>query len=234
MLPTWMYSKGTDGLYVNLFAGSRVTINDVAGTNVELVQATDYPWNGKVTMTVNPAAPRQFTIRLRAPSRDASSLYTSRPAADGISAISVNGSRVTPSIVNGYAVIARTWKAGDRIDVELPMVVQRVHASEKIAATAGKVTLRYGPLVYNLEQVDQDISGALSPSAGLTPEFRKDVLGGVMVIRSTFTNGGPLTAIPNFARYNRTPPAPPQAPVPQGAPRPAPPPPTSIVWIREA
>ena len=133
MLPTWMYSKGSDGLYVNLFAGSRVTIDGVAGTNVEIVQTTDYPWNGKVTMTVNPSAAKQFTIRVRAPQRDVSSLYTSRPAADGITSISVNGSRVTPSIVNGYAVIARTWKAGDRIDIDLPMVVQRVHASEKIA-----------------------------------------------------------------------------------------------------
>ena len=234
MLPTWMYSKGSDGLYVNLFAGSRVTIDGVAGTSVEIVQTTDYPWNGKVTMTVNPSATKQFTIRVRAPQRDVSSLYTSRPAADGITSISVNGSRVTPSIVNGYAAIARTWKAGDRIDMELPMVVQRVHASKKIAATAGKVALRYGPLVYNVEQVDQDISGALSPSTRLSPEWRKDLLSGVTVIKGAFADGTALTAIPNFTRYNRTPPSPPQPPLPAGAPRPAPPPPTSIVWIREA
>ncbi len=75
--------------------------------------------------------------------------------------------------MNGYAAIARTWKAGDRIELELPMAVQRVHASEKIAATAGKVALRYGPLVYNIEQVDQDISGALAsigaPDDGMAP-----------------------------------------------------------------
>jgi DUF1680 family protein len=234
MLPTWMYSKGSDGLYVNLFAGSRVTIEDVAGTNVEIVQTTDYPWTGKVTMTVNPSAPKPFTMRLRAPARDVSTLYTSTPAADGISSIAVNGSRVTPSIVNGYAVIARTWKAGDRIDLELPMPVQRVRGSEKIAATAGRVALRCGPLVYNIEQVDQDIRGALGPAARLTTEWRKDLLGGVTVIKGAFADGTSLTAIPNFARYNRTPPSPPAPPLPEGAPRPAPPPPTSIVWIREA
>jgi DUF1680 family protein len=234
MLPTWMYSKGSDGLYVNLFAGSRVTIEDVADTNVEIVQTTDYPWTGRVTMTVNPSAPKPFTMRLRAPTRDVSTLYTSTPAADGISSIAVNGSRVTPSIVNGYAVIARTWKAGDRIDLELPMPVQRVRGSEKIAATAGRVALRCGPLVYNIEQVDQDIRGALGPAARLTTEWRKDLLGGVTVIKGTFADGTSLTAIPNFARYNRTPPSPPAPPLPEGAPRPAPPPPTSIVWIREA
>jgi len=57
MLPTWMYSKGADGVYVNLFAGSAVKVGNVAGTDVEMVQATDYPWNGEVSITVNPASP---------------------------------------------------------------------------------------------------------------------------------------------------------------------------------
>ena len=234
MLPTWMYSKGADGLYVNLFAGSRVRIDGIAGTDVEMIQTTDYPWNGKVSIAVNPKTPAQFVIRLRAPNRDVSTLYTSAPAANGIMSVVVNGSRVTPSIVNGYVVIARIWKAGDRIELELPMQVQRLHASEKITATTGKVALRYGPLVYNLEQIDQDISGALSPSTRLATEWRKDFLGGVTVIKGTFANGTPLLAVPNFVRYNRTPPSAPQPPLPAGAPRPAPPPPTSIVWMREA
>jgi DUF1680 family protein len=234
MLPTWMYSKGADGLYVNLFAGSRVTVDGIAGTDVEMIQTTDYPWNGKVSITVNPKTPAQFVMRLRAPNRDVSTLYTSAPAANGVTTIAVNGSRVAPSIVNGYVVIGRTWKSGDRIELELPMQVQRLHASEKIAATSAKVALRYGPLVYNIEQVDQDISGVLSQSARLATEWRKDFLGGVTVIKGTFANGSPLLAIPNFVRYNRTPPSPPQPPLPAGAPRPAPPPPTSIVWMREA
>jgi len=253
MLPTWMYSKGADGLYVNLFVGSRVAIEDVAGTDVEMVQATDYPWRGKVSITVNPKAQKRFAIRIRVPSRDVSALYTSTPSADGLASIAVNGAAVTPAMAGGYASITRTWKAGDTIDVTLPMVVQRVHASEKIAATVGKVALRYGPLVYNIEQVDQDIAGVLEPSAPLTTEWRADLLGGVTVIKGAFADGTPLLAIPNYARYNRNPPAPPRPdPVPiagtpataggqatagspqaAGAPRPAPRPPTSIVWIRE-
>jgi DUF1680 family protein len=248
MMPTWMYSKGADGIYVNLFVGSTVKIENVAGTDVEMVQATDYPWKGKVAIIVNPAVQKTFAIKIRVPNRDVSSLYTSTPNANGIGAISVNGSIVKPAIANGYAAIARTWKAGDRIEFELPMPVQRVRASEKIAADQGKVALRYGPLTYNIEQVDQDIEGVLNPSARLTPEWRGDLLGGVTVIKGTFAGGAPLTAIPNFARYNRNPPAPEYVPPPPPAPRPAPgttaaappqprpasPPATSIVWIREA
>jgi uncharacterized protein len=244
MLPTWMYSKGADGIYVNLFAGSRVTIENVAGTDVEMIQVTDYPWSGNVTLTVNPKSAKSFAIRVRVPDRSVSSLYANTPDANGISSLAVNGSPVKPVVTKGYATVTRVWKAGDTIALALPMRPQRIHPSDKIAATSNKVALRYGPLVYNIEQVDQDIAGVLDPSAPLAAEWRKDLLGGVTVITSRFASGAPLVAVPNFARYNRNPPDPPRPappPVPAGtaaapgaqAPRPVPPPATSIVWIRE-
>jgi uncharacterized protein len=242
MLPTWMYSKGADGVYVNLFAGSTVTVPDVAGTDVELVQKTDYPWKGTVSIVVNPAASKRFAIRIRVPNRDVSRLYTSRPAANGLTSLAVNGTPVTPEIANGYATIVRTWKKGDRIELELPLTPQRVYASDKIDADRGLVALRYGPLVYNVERVDQDITGALPATTPLNAEWRPGLLKGVTVIAASFADGTPLVAIPNYARYNRNPPAPPYVPplppstttVGQPATRPAPPPPQSIVWIREA
>jgi DUF1680 family protein len=241
MLPTWMYSKGTDGIYVNLFAGSTVTVPGVVGTDVVLEQKTEYPWKGAVSIVVTPAEAKRFAMRIRMPNRDVSSLYTSKPAANGIVSITVNGSRVTPDIANGYVTIVRTWKAGDRIALDLPMAVQRVYASDKIEADKGRVALRYGPLLYNIERVDQDITGAVSPTAKLSTEWQPDLLNGVLVIKGSFADGKPLLAIPNYARYNRNPPAPPYTPPPpappagQGAaPRPAPEPPESIIWIREA
>ncbi len=244
MLPTWAYSKSADVVYVNLFAGSRVDVGSVAGTDVELVQATDYPWDGRVTITVNPRAPRRFAVRVRSPRRDVSSLYRAVPDGDGITRLTVNGVAVTARPVNGYVEIAREWKAGDTIALSLPMPVQRVYGSDRIVSgddrpspVAGRVALRVGPLVYNIEQLDQDLTGVLPPSAPLRAEWRKDLLGGVNVITGRFADGSPLAAIPNFARFNRYPPAPPRpAPPPPGtppAPRPAPPPPVSIVWIRE-
>ena len=240
MLPTWMYSKGTDGIYVNLFAGSTVHVSDVAGTDVQLTQKTDYPWKGTVSIGVTPATAKRFAIRIRVPDRDVSSLYTSTPAANGIRSLAVNGTKVTPEISNGYATIVRTWKAGDRIELELPMTPQRVHASDKIEANKGRVALRYGPLLYNIERADQDIAGALPASAPLKTEWRPGLLNGVTVITTAFADGTPVTAIPNYARYNRNPPAPPYVPPPPqtpgqpAAPRPAPPPAESIIWMREA
>jgi len=239
MLPTWMYSKGADGIYVNLFAGCRVQLGAVAGTRVEMVQETNYPWDGGVKLTVNPAAPTSFAVRIRAPRRDVSSIYRAVPNGDGITRIVVNGVPIKPAEANGYVVITRSWKAGDTIEFTLPMPVQRVYGSDKIVSgdarpspVKDKVALRIGPLLYNIEKVDQDLNGVLPPSASLASEWRADLLGGVNVIKGTFVGGTPMTAIPNAMRCNRTPPAA-QPATGAGMPGQELPPPESIVWIRE-
>ncbi|MBN1421953.1 MAG: glycoside hydrolase family 127 protein [Planctomycetes bacterium] len=202
-LPTWMYSRGGADLYVNLFVASDVTVDDVGGTKVRLVQTTDYPWSGKVSIAVDPSAASRFRIRIRAPKRSVSGLYAAAPSSDGIASIAVNGKPAKPALENGYAVIDRTWRAGDRIDLVLPLEVQRVKASEKVAATKGRAALRRGPLIYNIESVDQDVESVLAPDAPLSAKWRGDLLGGVMVIEGTFAGGSSMTAVPNYARLNR-------------------------------
>ncbi|MBS1604328.1 MAG: glycoside hydrolase family 127 protein [Bacteroidetes bacterium] len=205
MMPTWSYVRGDDGLYVNLYIGSTMKIEKVAGTDVEMVQRTDYPWSGKIDMTVNPAKPAAFTMHVRIPDRTTSELYRPVPEVSGLLSLSVNGQAVRPVIEHGYAVIRRTWKKGDRISLELPMKVQEVTADGKVAADKGKVALRYGPLLYNVESADnQDINKTIG-KAPLTAGFDKDLLHGVMVIRGSWADGSPLVAVPNYARMNRVP-----------------------------
>jgi DUF1680 family protein len=205
MLPTWTYVKSADSIYVNLFIGSTVTVENVAGTNVEMIQKTDYPWSGDVSITVNPKQTKTFSIKIRVPNRSVSELYAGMPQSDGITSISVNGSALTPPVVKGYAVIKRRWKAGDKIDLKLPMKVQRIKGIDKIETTKGQVALRYGPLIYSAERVDQNIDNILSPESELTTEWKGDLLGGVMIIKGTWADGSALIAIPNYARCNRDP-----------------------------
>jgi len=203
LLPTWMYAKSADSICVNLFVGSTVTVEKVAGTDVQLIQETDYPWSGRVSITVNPVLEKRFSLKIRVPNRDTSGLYTSTPSANGITSLAVNGSPITPALDKGYAVIARNWKAGDKIDFVLPLAVQRVKASPLVAADAGRVALRYGPLIYNIESVDQDVNLVLSPNSALSTEWNPELLGGVRVIKGAFTSGAPMIAIPNYVRNNR-------------------------------
>ncbi len=202
MLPSWTCSKTADALFVNLYSGITAKA-DIGGTAVTLTQTTDYPWSGKVELGVSPAQPKRFTLKLRVPRRNVSLLYTASPACEGLTAISVNGSPVKPSIENGYAGLTRTWKAGDKVEVMFPMKVQRLRAAPQVAALRGRVALRYGALLYNIETVDQNLDLALGPGSPLRAEWNPDLLGGVMVIKGTFSNGQPLTAIPNYARLNR-------------------------------
>jgi hypothetical protein len=236
-MPTWMYSKAPDGLYVNLFVGSTVKLDNINGVDVEMVQETNYPWDGKVKITLKPTAPKRFSVRVRVPNRDISVLYASTPKANGLKSLAVNGSAVRPKMEQGYAVIDRTWKAGDKIELEVPMTVQRIRAVDRIEADRGKVALRYGPLVYNIEKKDvEDVAKVLPPNAPLTTEWRGDLLGGVVVIKGNFADGTPMVAVPNYARMNREPAPPPQPAAPvaaAGGQRPPRPPIVSVVWINE-
>lgn len=205
MIPTWTYVKSNNGIYVNLFIGSTIKVEDVAGTNVEMVQKTDYPWNGKVMITVNPEQTSDFTVYVRIPNRSTSLLYTLDPQVKGLKSLSVNGEPVKILEDRGYTALTRTWKAGDRIEFEMPMEIQKITADERIEADRGKVALRYGPLIYSVETADQpDINGSLGVES-LSMEWRENLLDGVMIIKGSWANGEPLLSIPYFVRNNRIP-----------------------------
>jgi hypothetical protein len=109
------------------------------------------------------------------------------------------------------------------------MAAQRVKAIDPIEATLGKVALRYGPLVYNVERIDQELSKVLEPDSALSTAWRGDLLGGVVVIEGTWEDGSRLLAIPNYARNNRDPAASSESDRRGGGPRSA----GSIVWVRD-
>ncbi|MFN2379209.1 MAG: glycoside hydrolase family 127 protein [Bacteroidales bacterium] len=203
MVPTWTYVKGDEGLYVNLFIGSTINVEDVMGSDIEMVQETEYPWDGKVSITVNPAEDKEFTLFIREPNRNTSEIYNSVPEVSGLSEITVNGETFTTTTVNGYAEIHRNWKAGDVVSFEIPMEVQKVTAIDEVEATRDQVALRYGPIVYNVETVDQpDITQPVG-SATITSKWNPDLLNGVITLHGEWADGTPLTAIPYFTRQNR-------------------------------
>ena len=107
MFPTWVYAKAPDGVYVNMYVGSTIKLENVGGVDVEMVQATNYPWKGDVAITVNPKTAKAFSVRVRVPDRSESKLYPTAPDANGIVSLKVNGSAIKPVVEKGYAVITR-------------------------------------------------------------------------------------------------------------------------------
>jgi hypothetical protein len=187
-----------------------------------MVQKTDYPWKGDVSITVNPKMAKKFTVYVRVPDRKTSELYTSVPAVNTLKLLAVNGKAVPMKAVKGYIAITRDWKKGDKIDLVIPMEIQQITADENIEADRGRVALRYGPMIYNVEKADgQDINKSIG-TGPLMLEWRPDMFKGTMTIKGSWADGTPLVAIPNYLRSNRL-----------GTPTPADRTPASVVWIKK-
>ncbi|NLT04291.1 MAG: hypothetical protein GXY09_10555 [Bacteroidales bacterium] len=228
MVPTWTYVTGDDGIYVNMYIGSTINVERVVGTDIEMVQETDYPWKGAVTITVNPKQAKRFTVYVRVPDRKTSVLYTSEPALNNLKSLSVNGQAVPMKVDNGYIAITRDWKKGDKINLEIPMVIQQVTADDRLVDNRGRVAFRYGPMIYNVEKADnKDLNLAIGKNP-FTLEWRPDLFGGIMTIKGTWADGSPLLAIPNYLRMNRA-----EAPQEGQQGRQGDRTPGSIIWIKK-
>jgi hypothetical protein len=114
-------------------------------------------------------------------------------------------------------LIKRTWKAGDVVDLSMPMPVRRVVAHDAVEADRGRVAVERGPLVYCAEWTDNDgrVANIVLPDgATLAAETRPDLLGGVVVIKGEgeavvekagkiVSEKKPVTLIPYYAWANR-------------------------------
>jgi hypothetical protein len=107
----------------------------------------------------------------------------------------------------GYASVKRKWRNGDVVEIEMPMPVVLMEANPLVRYDAGKVAIQRGPIVYGLEGLDNGGSTdvALPEEPRLRPEYRRDLLGGVTVIKGVSSTNKPFMAIPFFALANREP-----------------------------
>ncbi|HZV07765.1 MAG TPA: beta-L-arabinofuranosidase domain-containing protein [Gemmataceae bacterium] len=208
-----VYAHRGNDIWTVLYMSNTATIPLKDG-KVKLTQETNYPWDGKIKIKVEPEKPFNFTLHLRIPGWCRS-----------VRSIKVNGSDFfDPSVgirVQGpqYVMKGREWKAGDVIDLELDMPVERVYADPHVKADVGRVALQRGPIIYCLEGVDNDGSVrnlCLPKEAKLSAKFDKDLLGGVAVIRGEAlavsrkddqlaTKPIAFQAVPYFAWDNRSP-----------------------------
>lgn len=201
-----------DTLYVNHFVAGSGTIANVAGTSLRIEQETNYPWDGDVTLILTPDKPAQLTVKVRIPNRGESRLYSPTPPSGEVN-LQVNGRSQSATVTDGYVSLSRTWQAGDRIELRLPMPIQRIYADERVKSNRGRVALQRGPVVYNVESVDHggDVRALYLPKdSELHAVWKPDLLGGVMVLKAKASRNTPegaspvnLVAVPNYARLNR-------------------------------
>lgn len=223
-LPGYAYATGGNSLFVNLYMGGTASVH-MADRIVQLRQRSRYPWAGDVSMTIGLSAPDSFSVKLRIPGWAMghpvpSSLYTYDDSIRPAITIAVNGVAQRAVLEQGFAVINRQWQPGDRIDLSLPMPVQRVRAHENIIDDRGKVAFERGPIVFCLEGPDQPdpwlLDSVIPDTAVIQSSFNRNLLGGVQVLTGTAfssrrtANGGReigparhFTAIPYYAWAHR-------------------------------
>lgn len=186
-VPNYIYATRGNDIFVNLFIQGTADI-DADGNRVELLQQTAYPWDGKVTITVNPRRSSQWKVMVRIPSWTgsrpvATDLYSFTDQGQKV-LISVNGKTIEPNVVDGYAVIDRRWRRGDRIEIVMPMEVRRIIANDNVEDDRGKCALQRGPIVYCLEGQDQPDSAVfnkvVTATAPVSAHYVVDKLNGIV------------------------------------------------------
>ena len=220
-MPGYQYSASEEGAWVHLYAQGRARIAFPGGGELALTQETRYPWDGDVALRIDEAPAGPLSLFLRIPSWCPEAV------------IKVNGQRAEGKVRPGsYREIRREWRAGDRLELSLPMPVRLVECHPRVSSNRGRVAVMRGPLVYCIEGTDHpgidvgDIS--LPAGARWTAEFRPDLLGGVTVLKTegrARESGGwgpdlyrerrpggegegspvPIVAIPYYAWANREP-----------------------------
>jgi uncharacterized protein len=160
-LGNYVYAKSSNGIWVNLFVGSNTVVPLQKG-RVEIKMATNYPWDGKVQISVNPLKPAKFTVHIRIPgwvkrTQLAGGLYRMDNDGSSNTVYTVNG-KPQPAVEdgNGYAVIDRSWKKGDVVSFEYAMPVERISSRGELMQNKDRVALQRGPLVYCIEGADNN------------------------------------------------------------------------------
>ena len=142
-LGRYLYSENSEGVAVHLYVAGEVTAHG-GDTVVTIKQETRYPWDGDVAITVELGSTAEFDLRLRIPGwcNDAK--------------LEINGSPVEHQTERGYALLHRVWQAGDTVALRMAMPVERIYSDRRVRSSTGKVALGRGPIIYCLEEVDNN------------------------------------------------------------------------------
>jgi DUF1680 family protein len=220
-LPKYVYAQKSDTLYINLFMDNQAefTIN---GSKISLIQTTDYPWNGNISIEVKGKEAGPFTLKIRMPGWTRNQpvpgdLYSYKNHFERAPKVLMNGEIMDHSLQKGYITITREWKKRDKISLNFPMPVRQVVAHQKVRADSGKVALERGPIVYCAETADNEgrVFGFRIPE---NPEFSSQYLEGELSGIQTISSMLPVqsgeqkgpykasfTAIPYYSWSNRGP-----------------------------
>ncbi|HET7013527.1 MAG TPA: beta-L-arabinofuranosidase domain-containing protein [Streptosporangiaceae bacterium] len=141
----YLATTSNNALYVHLLTGSQLT-GEVAGGQLTVDVATDYPWSGSAELTVRGCPDSECGLAVRV------------PGWSRLVSVQLNGEPVTVDAhvdADGYLVVRRQWRPGDVLACTLDLKPRLTFPNRRIDALRATVAVERGPLVYCFEQADQ-------------------------------------------------------------------------------
>lgn len=124
-----IYYRDEENLYVNLFIGSQIEIED---KKMVIIQETDFPNDDTAVLNFKEAAGEELDLNIRVP-------YW----IDGELTVIVNNKEIYKKADKGYISINRKWIKEDRVEIKLPMNIH-VYSSKE---DKNKIAFMYGPIL---------------------------------------------------------------------------------------
>lgn len=178
-----IYWQGDGTLFVNLFIPSTL---DWAERGLKLELDTEFPFDETVALTIAKAPARAVPIALRLPG------WADRPT------LKLNGRPAPFERRNGYAIVTRQWRAGDQMELTLPMKLK----AEPTTDHPRMVAFTHGPVV-----LAADLGPGTPAWEGPTPGLSSLSLEPVDPRKHLFRAAGglpsALTLKPFFNQYDR-------------------------------
>ncbi|HEX3358454.1 MAG TPA: glycoside hydrolase family 127 protein, partial [Tepidisphaeraceae bacterium] len=137
----YAYARNERGIYVLLYGGSQINTQLADKTPIKISQQTDYPWDGKITFTIeSPSAEFSLVLRIPAWAKDVT--------------IGINGKQGEQPRPGTFHEVRRHWNTGDRVELNLPMPARLIEANPYVEESRNQLAVARGPLVYCLESTD--------------------------------------------------------------------------------
>jgi DUF1680 family protein len=177
-LEHYMATQTNDGIQIHQYAPMDIDVTTQAGKKIVLSMETKYPLEGKVSLLVKEADGFFGSISLRYPQWCPTTTVT------------VNGEEFKGLVTqNGYCILERGWKAGDRLEMDMEMEPVLIEANPRVDAVRGCVAIQYGPIVYCLESYDQQMPDGLQDvqidiKKPIQPKWRGNLLGGTLTLEA--------------------------------------------------
>ena len=178
-LHNWVYSLSEDTVWVHLYGGSTLDTVLPDGSPIKLSQTSNYPWDGKIKLTINNAPEKAVALKLRIPgwAKDVK--------------IKINSKAIEDPQPGTYLSIEREWLAGDQITVLLSMRPRIIKTHPKVEETRNHIAVMNGPIVYCVEGVDLPANVKMSEiyaprELSISTRFDPEFFGGMNILEGTF------------------------------------------------